>query len=77
MNNCIIKDIKARYIIESRGNPTIEADVCLENGIYGRAAVPSGASTGDKEALELRDNQSEWRGKGVTTAIENIDKYIK
>ena len=77
MNNCIIKDIKARYIIDSRGNPTIEADVCLENGIYGRAAVPSGASTGDKEALELRDNKSEWCGKGVTKAIENIDKYIK
>ena len=76
MNNSNIKDIKSRYILDSRGNPTIEAEVYLENGIFGRAAVPSGASTGDKEALELRDNQTAWCGKGVTQAIENINKYI-
>ena len=53
MKNCTIKDIKSRYIIDSRGNPTVEADVYLSNGIFGRAAVPSGASTGDKEALRI------------------------
>lgn len=51
-----IKDIKAREILDSRGNPTVEVDVILENGVMGRAAVPSGASTGIREALELRDN---------------------
>ena len=55
-----IKNIIPRLIIDSRGNPTIEADVILENNILGRAAVPSGASTGDKEALELRDNKYDW-----------------
>ena len=60
MKNCTIKDIKSRYIIDSRGNPTVEADVYLSNGIFGRAAVPSGASTGDKEALELRDKDVIW-----------------
>ena len=72
-----IKNIQARYILDSRGNPTVEADVILSNGIIGRAAVPSGASTGDKEALELRDKKPEWGGKGVQKAIDNIDLYIK
>ena len=77
MKNCTRKDIKSRYIIDSRGNPTVEADVYLSNGIFGRAAVPSGASTGDKEALELRDKDVIWRGKGVNQAIYNINDYIK
>jgi len=72
-----IKDIKARLILDSRGNPTVEADVILENDIIGRASVPSGASTGDKEAVELRDNNVRWGGKGVDTAINNISNYIK
>jgi len=72
-----IQNIKARFIIDSRGNPTVEADVILENKIIGRASVPSGASTGDKEALELRDNENSWGGKGVSTAINNIHNYIK
>ena len=63
MNNYIIKDIKSRFIIDSRGNPTVEAEIYLNNGAMGRSAVPSGASTGDKEALELRDKRSSWDGK--------------
>ena len=72
-----IKDIKARLILDSRGNPTVEADIILENDIIGRASTPSGASTGDKEAIELRDNDVNWGGKGVDTAINNIHRYIK
>ena len=72
-----IKDIKARFILDSRGNPTIEADVILSNNIKGRAAVPSGASTGDKEALELRDKSPAWNGQGVNKAIANINNQIK
>ena len=72
-----IKDIQARYILDSRGNPTVEADVILSNGIIGRSSVPSGASTGDKEALELRDHDMHWCGQGVEKAINNIHKYIK
>ena len=69
-----IKDIKAREILDSRGNPTIEVDVILENGIVGRASVPSGASTGTKEALELRDNdKNRYMGKGVLKAINNVN----
>jgi len=65
-------------IIDSRGNPTVEADVILSNAIYGRAAVPSGASTGSKEAIELRDqDKSFYLGKGVSKAIENINTKIK
>ncbi len=68
-----IIDITAREIIDSRGNPTVEADVLLETGVIGRAAVPSGASTGEKEALELRDkSKKRYGGKGVLTAVENI-----
>ncbi len=69
-----IKDIKAREILDSRGNPTVEVDVILENGILGRAAVPSGASTGSREALELRDNDSKrYMGKGVLQAVNNVN----
>jgi len=73
-----IKDIKAREILDSRGNPTVEVDVILDNGIIGRAAVPSGASTGSREALELRDNdKSRYNGKGVLKAVKNINEKIK
>jgi len=72
-----ILEIKAREILDSRGNPTVEADVLLECGAFGRAAVPSGASTGQREALELRDTQSErYGGKGVATAVKNITEII-
>ena len=65
-----IKSILAREILDSRGNPTVEADVTLENGTVGRAAVPSGASTGEHEALELRDgDKSRYLGKGVRQAV--------
>ena len=73
-----IKDIKAREILDSRGNPTVEVDVILENGILGRAAVPSGASTGEREALELRDNdKTRYMGKGVLTAVNNVNNILK
>ena len=72
-----IQTIKARYILDSRGNPTVEADVILNNGTIGRASAPSGASTGDKEALELRDNHADWCGKGVNKAIDNIHNKIR
>ena len=68
---------QARYILDSRGNPTVEVDVILNNGILGRAAVPSGASTGIYEALELRDKGTSYMGKGVQKAIENIHNKIK
>jgi len=72
-----IKSIKAREILDSRGNPTVEADVCLDNSIVGRAAVPSGASTGEREALELRDKSAKrYLGKGVQGAVDNINKLI-
>jgi len=77
MNNHIIKNIKSRFIIDSRGNPTVEAEIYLNNGSMGRSSVPSGASTGEKEALELRDKSSLWCGRGVNNAIENIEKNIK
>ena len=73
----IITDIRAREIIDSRGNPTVEVDVELESGIIGRAAVPSGASTGEHEAVELRDGDaSRFLGKGVLQAVENVDSVI-
>jgi len=73
-----IKAIKAREIIDSRGNPTVEADVILSSGTLGRAAVPSGASTGSREALELRDHDSKrYIGKGVLTAVANIENLIQ
>ncbi|MAH82401.1 MAG: phosphopyruvate hydratase [Flavobacteriaceae bacterium] len=71
----LIKKIHARQIIDSRGNPTVEVDVITENGIKGRAAVPSGASTGEHEAVELRDGGSDFMGKGVKKAIFNVN-YI-
>ncbi len=72
-----IKDIKAFEILDSRGNPTIQANVILEDGAVGIACVPSGASTGSKEALELRDGDERYLGKGVLKAIENITTTIK
>ncbi|PQB06021.1 phosphopyruvate hydratase [Aureitalea marina] len=72
----IIIDIVARQIFDSRGNPTVEVDVITENGILGRAAVPSGASTGEHEAVELRDGGSDYMGKGVLTAVENVNGKI-
>ncbi|HXF93318.1 MAG TPA: phosphopyruvate hydratase [Nitrospiraceae bacterium] len=72
-----IREIKARQILDSRGNPTVEVDVTLESGARGRAAVPSGASTGEKEAIELRDgDKKRWLGKGVAKAVANIHKTI-
>ena len=72
-----IVDIIGREIIDSRGNPTVECDVLLESGTMGRAAVPSGASTGSREAIELRDgDKSRWLGKGVLRAVENINTEI-
>lgn len=72
-----IKKIHARQIMDSRGNPTIEVDVFTENGYMGRASVPSGASTGSREALELRDgDKSIYMGKGVLKAVENVNKII-
>ncbi|OWY20290.1 phosphopyruvate hydratase [Sphingobacteriales bacterium UPWRP_1] len=73
----LITDIKARQILDSRGNPTVEVDVITENGITGRAAVPSGASTGKHEAVELRDNDANvFLGKGVLKAVENVDRIF-
>jgi len=72
-----ITNIHAREILDSRGNPTVEADVFLASGVMGRAAVPSGASTGEHEAVELRDNDKErYGGKGVTLAVQNIEETI-
>jgi len=72
-----IVDIHAREILDSRGNPTIEVEVTLASGFVGRAAVPSGASTGENEALELRDGDKQrYLGKGVLKAVENVNKVI-
>jgi enolase len=71
-----IIDVHAREIIDSRGNPTIEVDVILESGAHGRAAVPSGASTGQREALELRDKDKRYAGKGVRKAVKNVNDRI-
>ena len=73
-----ITNIKAREILDSRGNPTVEVDVTLENNIMARAAVPSGASTGEREALEMRDNdKNRFGGKGVLNAVKNVNERIK
>ena len=72
----IIIDIHARQILDSRGNPTVEVDVYTENGFMGRAAVPSGASTGEHEAVELRDGGTAFMGKGVSTAVNNVNTTI-
>ncbi|HAO06769.1 MAG TPA: phosphopyruvate hydratase, partial [Chryseobacterium sp.] len=71
-----ISYIEARQILDSRGNPTVEVDVFTESGAMGRAAVPSGASTGEHEAVELRDGGSEYMGKGVLKAVENVREVI-
>ena len=72
-----IIDVRGREILDSRGNPTVEVDVVLENGIVGRAAVPSGASTGEREALELRDGGDRFNGKGVLKAVENVNGPLR
>lgn len=72
----IIINIHARQILDSRGNPTVEVDVITENGIMGRAAVPSGASTGEHEAVELRDGGDNYMGKGVSKAVDNVNTII-
>src|SRR5512136_3368176 len=72
-----IKKIIGREIIDSRGNPTVEVDVLLDSGVLGRAAVPSGASTGEREALELRDgDKKRYLGKGVLKAVRNVNALI-
>lgn len=71
-----ILDIHARQIFDSRGNPTVEVDVVTENGVLGRAAVPSGASTGEHEAVELRDGGDDFMGKGVSKAVDNVNSII-
>lgn len=78
MDNFVISNIKARQVLDSRGNPTVEAEVYLENGGFGRAIVPSGASTGSGEALELRDgDETRYDGKGVLKAVWNVNSKIK
>ena len=78
MDNFVIKDIKARQVLDSRGNPTVEAEVYLENGGFGRAIVPSGASTGTGEALELRDGDPKrYNGKSVLKAVWNVNSNIR
>ena len=73
----IIENVHAREILDSRGNPTVEVEVTLESGFVGRASVPSGASTGENEALELRDgDKTRYLGKGVLKAVDNVNKVI-
>ena len=72
-----VRDVKGRVILDSRGTPTVEVDVHLTSGAWGRAAVPSGASTGTREALELRDNDpKQWMGKGVSQALQSIANVL-
>src|SRR5690348_13882268 len=71
-----ILDIHARQVLDSRGNPTVEAEVVLASGAKGRAIVPSGASTGEHEAVELRDDAPEYKGKGVMRAVENVNTVL-
>ncbi len=71
-----IEHVHARQILDSRGNPTVEVELSLRSGAWGRAAVPSGASTGEHEATELRDGESDWQGKGVSRAVENVNGEI-
>src|SRR3954467_9530249 len=74
----VITQIRAREILDSRGNPTVEADVILDSGVMGRAAVPSGASTGSREAVELRDgDKKRYFGKGVKKAVANVNGVLK
>ena len=77
MSLTIISDVRARQILDSRGNPTVEVDVELTGGAVGRAIVPSGASTGEHEAWELRDGEKDkYLGKGVLKAVENVENKI-
>src|SRR2546423_14507461 len=77
MANSSIRDVRGREILDSRGNPTVEVDVRLEEGGFGRAAVPSGASTGEHEAWELRDgDKNRYGGKGVLKAVANVNTTI-
>ena len=71
-----IKSIHAREILDSRGNPTVEVDIKLKDGSFGRAAVPSGASTGSHEAVELRDGDKRYAGKGVAKAVKNVNTVL-
>ena len=72
-----IEDVHAREVLDSRGNPTLEVDLLIEGGALGRAAVPSGASTGEHEALELRDGDTRrYRGRGVLKAVQNVNEQI-
>ena len=72
-----IIDVYAREVLDSRGNPTVEVEVTTESGAFGRAIVPSGASTGEHEAVELRDNdKNRYLGKGVQKAVENVNEVI-
>jgi len=73
----LIIDVHARQILDSRGNPTVECDIITENGILGRAAIPSGASTGKFEAIELRDEGDKYMGKGVLKAVGHINNDMK
>ena len=75
-SNTRIEHVQGRQVFDSRGNPTVEADVRLSDGSTGRAAVPSGASTGEHEALELRDGGTDYMGKGVLQAVANINGEI-
>ena len=72
----LIEDVIGREILDSRGNPTVEVEVALESGARGLAAVPSGASTGEFEAVELRDGGDAWLGKGVSRAVANVNEEI-
>jgi len=77
MSKTTIKEIKSREILDSRGNPTVSTKVILESGVSGKASVPSGASTGKREALELRDNDPKrYLKKGVLKAVANVEKII-
>ena len=75
-NRLCIENVIGREVLDSRGNPTVEVDVLLENGALGRAIVPSGASTGKYEALELRDREKRYRGLGVETAVNHVNHKI-
>ena len=77
LKKMIIENVHGREILDSRGNPTVEVEVTLESGIIGRASVPSGASTGENEALELRDgDKKRYGGKGVLKAVDNVNDVI-
>lgn len=72
----VIEDVRAYEVLDSRGNPTVKAEITLSDGSVGAAIVPSGASTGSKEALELRDNDERFGGKGVLKAVANVNETI-